>query len=89
MAAVGYQRVVIDTAMYFGLFFIVVLSLNFQYGNAGVPNIGLAVSVIVGVRAAVSLFTNVQPRVRTKGTHAKISDIMYVNSCSILLYGLF
>jgi branched-chain amino acid transport system permease protein len=42
------QRVIIDIAMYFGLFFIVALSLNFQYGSAGVPNMACAVSVAVG-----------------------------------------
>jgi branched-chain amino acid transport system permease protein len=34
--------------MYFGLFVIVAMALNFQYGNAGVPNMGCAVQVIVG-----------------------------------------
>lgn len=49
LAAVsGHARLIVDTAMYFGLFFIVVMSLNFQYGNAGVPNMGFAVSVMVG-----------------------------------------
>jgi len=48
MAAVGYQRVVIDMAMFFGLFFIVAMALNFQYGNAGVPNMGCALSASVG-----------------------------------------
>ena len=38
IAATAYQRIVIDLAMMFGLLFIVTLALNFQYGNAGVPN---------------------------------------------------
>ena len=37
MMAVEYQRIVIDTAMFFGLFVTVIMVLNFQYGNAGVP----------------------------------------------------
>ena len=49
-------RVIIDVAMYFGLFVIVAMSLNFQYGNAGIPNMGCAVQVIVG-GFAVSYFT--------------------------------
>jgi len=42
------QRIIIDIAMYFGLFVIVAMSLNFQYGNAGVPNMGCAVSASIG-----------------------------------------
>jgi branched-chain amino acid transport system permease protein len=34
--------------MYFGLFVIVAMALNFQYGNAGIPNMGCAVQVIMG-----------------------------------------
>jgi len=41
-------RLIIDVALYFGLFVIVAMALNFQYGNAGVPNFGCAVQVIVG-----------------------------------------
>jgi len=49
LAAVsGQARLIVDIAMYFGLFVIVAMALNFQYGNAGVPNMGCAVQVIVG-----------------------------------------
>lgn len=41
-------RLIIDIALYFGLLVIVAMGLNFQYGNAGVPNFGCAVQVIVG-----------------------------------------
>lgn len=41
-------RLIIDIALFFGLFVIVAMALNFQYGNAGVPNFGCAVQVIVG-----------------------------------------
>lgn len=44
----GQARLIVDIAMYFGLFVIVAMSVNFQYGNAGVPNMGCAVQVIVG-----------------------------------------
>jgi len=47
---------IIDIAMYFGAFVIVAMALNFQYGNAGVPNMGCAVQVIAGGFAA-STFT--------------------------------
>lgn len=48
VAVSGSQRLIVDIAMYFGLFVIVAMALNFQYGNAGVPNMGCAVQVIVG-----------------------------------------
>ncbi len=50
------SRLIIDIAMYFGVFVIVAMALNFQYGNAGIPNMGCAVQVIVGGFAA-SVFT--------------------------------
>lgn len=50
------SRMIIDIAMYFGAFVIVAMALNFQYGNAGVPNMGCAVQVIAGGFAA-STFT--------------------------------
>ncbi len=49
MAAISEQaRIIVDHAMYFGLFFTVALSLGFQYGKAGVPNLGCAVSALAG-----------------------------------------
>lgn len=48
VAVSGTARLIVDIAMYFGLFVIVAMALNFQYGNAGVPNMGCAVQVIVG-----------------------------------------
>jgi ABC-type branched-subunit amino acid transport system permease subunit len=48
VAVEGTARLVVDIAMYFGLFVIVAMALNFQYGNAGIPNMGCAVQVIIG-----------------------------------------
>lgn len=48
IAVEGTSRLIVDIAMYFGLFVIVAMALNFQYGNAGIPNMGCAVQVIVG-----------------------------------------
>ncbi|MBT7912490.1 hypothetical protein HN588_01125, partial [Candidatus Bathyarchaeota archaeon] len=48
VAVEGTARLVVDIAMYFGLFVIVAMALNFQYGNAGIPNMGCAVQVITG-----------------------------------------
>jgi len=41
-------RFIVDLAMYFGLFVTIAMALNFQYGNAGIPNMGCALQVIVG-----------------------------------------
>lgn len=48
VAIQGTSRLIVDIAMYFGLFVIVAMALNFQYGNAGIPNMGCAVQVIIG-----------------------------------------
>lgn len=48
VAVTGTSRLIVDIAMYFGLFVIVAMALNFQYGNAGIPNMGCAVQVIIG-----------------------------------------
>jgi len=48
IAVEGSSRLIVDIAMYFGLFVIVAMALNFQYGNAGIPNMGCAVQVIMG-----------------------------------------
>lgn len=65
VAVEGSARLIVDIAMYFGLFVIVAMALNFQYGNAGIPNMGCAVQVIAGgftVSAITTrlLFTMVQ-----------------------------
>jgi len=57
VAVSGTARLIVDIAMYFGLFVIVAMALNFQYGNAGIPNMGCAVQVIVG-GFTVSALTN-------------------------------
>ncbi len=44
----GTNRLIVDIAMFFGLLVIVAMALNFQYGNAGIPNMGCAVQVIIG-----------------------------------------
>ena len=45
--------------MYFGAFVIVAMALNFQYGNAGVPNMGCAVQVIAGGFTVSAITTRV------------------------------
>ena len=57
LVAVAYGRVIIDIAMFFGLFVIVAMALNFQYGNAGVPNMGCAVSASIGGYVVSALIT--------------------------------
>ena len=67
--AVVYQRIVIDIAMYFGLFVIVAMALNFQYGNAGVPNMGCAVSASIGGYTVSALISRI---IYWVGTNANI-----------------
>jgi len=67
--AVVYQRIIIDIAMYFGLFVIVAMALNFQYGNAGVPNMGCAVSASIGGYTVSAFITRI---VYWVGTNANI-----------------
>ena len=55
----GFSQLIIDIAMYFGAFVIVAMALNFQYGNAGVPNMGCAVQVIVGGFTVSAITTRV------------------------------
>src|SRR3989337_137066 len=55
----GTSRLVVDIAMFFGLLVIVAMALNFQYGNAGVPNMGCAVQVIVGAFTVSALTTRI------------------------------
>jgi len=47
-AVEGNARLIVDIAMFFGLLVIVAMAINFQYGNAGIPNMGCAVQVIIG-----------------------------------------
>jgi len=67
--AVVYQRIIIDIAMYFGLFVIVAMALNFQYGNAGVPNMGCAVSASIGGYTVSAIITRI---IYWVGTNANI-----------------
>ena len=53
------SQLIIDIAMYFGAFVIVAMALNFQYGNAGVPNMGCAVQVIAGGFTVSAITTRV------------------------------
>jgi branched-chain amino acid transport system permease protein len=55
----GMSRLLVDIAIYFGAFVIVAMALNFQYGNAGVPNMGCAVQVIVGGFTVSAITTRV------------------------------
>ncbi|MBS7619142.1 branched-chain amino acid ABC transporter permease [Candidatus Bathyarchaeota archaeon] len=53
----GPSRLIIDIAMFFGLQVIVAMALNFQYGNAGVPNMGCAFQVITGAFTVSAITT--------------------------------
>jgi branched-chain amino acid transport system permease protein len=53
------SRLIIDIAMSFGLLLIVAMALNFQYGNAGIPNMGCAVQVIIGAFTVSALVVRI------------------------------
>ena len=75
--AVLYQRIIIDIAMFFGLFVIVAMSLNFQYGNAGVPNMGCAVSASIGGYMVSAIVTRI---VYWIGTQAGLGILPYASN---------
>lgn len=53
----GNNRLIVDIAMFFGLLVIVAMACNFQYGNAGIPNMGCAVQVIIGAFGVSAITT--------------------------------
>ena len=59
MAIEGTNRLIVDIAMFFGLLVIVAMACNFQYGNAGIPNMGCAIQVIVGAFGVSAITTRV------------------------------
>jgi len=59
ITAAEFQRYVIDSALYFGIIFIVTLSLNYQYGNAGIPNIACPVSAAIGAYTVSAIVTRI------------------------------
>jgi branched-chain amino acid transport system permease protein len=59
MAIEGTNRLIVDIAMFFGLLVIVAMALNFQYGNAGIPNMGCAVQVIIGAFSVSAIILRV------------------------------
>lgn len=60
-------RMLIDICMFFGLFVIVAMALNFQYGNAGVPNLGSAMSVAFGGYMVTGIIVRVLYMAATAG----------------------
>ena len=54
-----WMRFIIDMAVYFGIYVIIAMALNFQYGNAGVPNMGSAVSVAIGGYVSSGIVTRI------------------------------
>jgi branched-chain amino acid transport system permease protein len=54
-----WQIAVIHFAIYFGQYFIVATTLNFQYGNAGIPNMSINLSVACGAYVITSVVTRI------------------------------
>ncbi|HUS77424.1 MAG TPA: branched-chain amino acid ABC transporter permease [Patescibacteria group bacterium] len=51
----GYQITLLNIAIFFGQFLITATALNFQYGNAGIPNMSNHLSVAVGAYTVSSI----------------------------------
>jgi len=54
-----WQIAVIHFSIYFGQYFIVATTLNFQYGNAGIPNMSINLSVACGAYVITSIVTRI------------------------------
>ncbi len=54
-----WQIVVINFAIFFGHYVIVATTLNFQYGNAGIPNMSNNLSVACGAYVITSIVTRI------------------------------
>jgi len=54
-----WQIAVIHFAIYFGNYFIIATTLNFQYGNAGIPNMSINLSVACGAYVITSIVTRI------------------------------
>jgi branched-chain amino acid transport system permease protein len=92
MAIEGTNRLIVDIAMFFGLLVIVAMACNFQYGNAGIPNMGCAIQVIVGAFGVSAITTRVAFWVvQAAGVnligYASDYDWLYNNPINIALTG--
>ena len=50
-----YQIILVNLAIFFGQYVIVATALNFQYGNAGIPNMSNHISVACGTYVVSSV----------------------------------
>lgn len=94
MAIEGNNRLIVDIAMFFGLLVIVAMACNFQYGNAGIPNMGCAVQVIIGAFGVSAITTRVTFYVvQAAGVqlipYASDYDWLYNNPANIKLTGAY
>ncbi len=55
----SYEYILMNIALWFGLYLIVALSLNVEYGYAGIPNFGRALAVLVGAFAVGGIVNRV------------------------------
>ncbi|MCX6642988.1 MAG: branched-chain amino acid ABC transporter permease [Candidatus Bathyarchaeota archaeon] len=94
MAIEGNNRLIVDIAMFFGLLVIVAMACNFQYGNAGIPNMGCAVQVIIGAFGVSAVTTRVAFYVvQAAGVklipYASDYDWLYNNPINIKMTGVY
>jgi len=89
MEAIAMEQIVLNIALWFGLYTIVGLSLNIEYGFAGIPNFGRALAVLMGaftvggiMNRILMLFFGIQGGALTETTGqlaSKVNGIIAVN----------
>lgn len=82
-------RFIIEVAMYFGLYVIISMALNFQYGNAGIPNMGCAVSVAIGGYVASGIVLRIMFWIGQKSGIFIAPDWVYDNPSNVEKMDLF
>lgn len=95
------EQIILNIALWFGLYIIVNLSLNIEYGFAGIPNFGRALAVLMGafavggiVNRILMLFFDIQEGALTETTGrlaSTVNDIIATNPAfgiGILLFSV-
>ena len=84
-----WQIALIHFAIYFGQYFIIATTLNFQYGNAGIPNMSINLSVACGAYVITSIVTRICMWLLTMGGVAFKLNWVYDNPYNVSLISAF
>lgn len=83
------QIVLINIAVFFGHYVIIAAALNFQFGNAGIPNMGSNVSVAIGGYTVSSIVIRLSMWVASNTGLVFGSDWVYDNPSNVNLMNKF